>query len=179
MTDEHLKEQLSIHYIGLLASKTRFILNKPLYDYGVDGSVELIEAYRINEDTRYTPTGKAIDFQLKCTTKKQIMLEQEGFKFDLKAKNYNDLIKRKNDVMHIIGGYTPLILILMVLPEKEQDQVVYSSDYLRVNAEAFWFFPKDEDDFTGNKSTKRIDFSFENRINLDFFPSMFNLFYKN
>ena len=176
MTVEHIKEQLSLHYLGTLASVAGFKVDRPSLDYGVDAMIERIEVAQIGDRKRYFGSGQSIDVQLKCTTQSVIQENPLELKYDLKVKNYNDLINRYQVKHQTQSAYIPLVLILMVLPD-EQDQWVsiQASGKLIINARAYWYYPKTGDKLSSNKSSQRISIKKNNQLNLEFFTKVFNL----
>ena len=83
-------------------------------DLGIDYQLKKTRTYtNPNGKTRYTVDPRYIDIQLKATTVSSIIEDNDTIKYDLEAKNYNDMIDRMSD------GIAPLILILFILPEHQ------------------------------------------------------------
>ncbi|WP_242851800.1 DUF4365 domain-containing protein [Clostridium sp. IBUN22A] len=88
-------------------------------------------------ENRLVESGYSIDFQLKATVTAEI--EDECIKYNLEAKNYNDLVD--DDVM------TPRILILYTLPRDPNEWVKVNEDMTVIKNCAWWCSLK------GNKLT--------------------------
>ena len=98
MTNESIKEQLSLAFVKAIAANAGIIMKEYKVDYGLDGGFCDVDIYEDSEGhKRYYETGFGIDFQLKSTT--NIRLERGFLVYDLEAKNYNDLV-RNNVVLH-------------------------------------------------------------------------------
>lgn len=175
MTKAHIKEELSKHFIGALASFKGISVNKPEKDYGVDLKIELLETYSIGNRIRYAQTGKSVDIQLKATTEKNIEKTDNFIKFDLKIENYNDLIRRRNSLMKVVGGHIPMVLIVVVLPENEKKWLEQKEQGILMRGNAYWFYPDEDMLYSINNSSKRIEIPLKNKVNLDFFDFIFKL----
>ncbi len=174
MTEAHIKEELSKIFINSLAAFNGFSVSKPERDYGVDLRVEAIEPFKINGKTRFTQIGRAVDLQLKATTRKTE--SEDGFLiFDLAVENFNDLILRRDAMQHLAGGHTPLVLVVFFLPEDKNDWLKLQDDGIFLGGNAFWFYPADDMGQSFNMSTQRIKISLNNQLNFDFFDIVLNL----
>jgi hypothetical protein len=109
MTEEHIKEALSIRYIELIAAFNGYKTSSTSPDYGTDLDIKEVNFRIENQHKRYFDTGRELKLQLKATTENSIVIENEIIKYDLNSSNYNDLLMRKE-------SKCPLILILFVLP---------------------------------------------------------------
>jgi glutamate dehydrogenase/leucine dehydrogenase len=94
MTEEHIKEAISLRYMELIAAYNGYTTDVPSQDYGVD--LEIKEIGQRQVDNKYTPTGRSLSFQIKATTNNSIIIESNLIKYDLSAKNYNDLVQSIN-----------------------------------------------------------------------------------
>ena len=148
MTEEHIKEAVSLRYLELLAAHNGYKTSTSYPDYGTDLEVKEISFREENNKKRFFETGREIKFQLKATTEKSIIIEGDFIKYDLDSSTYNDLITRKNTK-------SPLILVVFVLPENKEDWVNLSDKELIVKKCAYWFIPA-ENDSTKNISSIRI-----------------------
>ena len=157
MTEEHIKEAISLKYIELIAAFNGFKTKTSHPDYGTD--LEIVEVgYRIEKDQmRYSDTGRELKFQLKATTENSIVYENDIVKYDLEAKSFNDLIARRN-------SKNPLLLLLFILPHKSTEWVNISDKELIARRCAYWYFPELKDIPTDNSASKRISISKENLI---------------
>ena len=172
MTEEQVKEQLSNRYIGVLATKSGFMLDKGDLDFGVDYTAKKTVRYTHPKtgDTRITIDPNTIDIQLKATTEHRIIDAGTEIRYDLEADNYNDLIKR-------LGGITPLILILFVLPDDNNHWVELAATELRLRRQAYWFRPAPGSAMTNNSSTIRISIPKTNILSIDCFDTLHSQFY--
>lgn len=137
MTEEHIKEAISLRYIELIAAYNGYKTSSSYPDYGTDLSIIEV-GYRIENDRKkYLDTGRELKFQLKATTVSSIIEENSTIKYDLDAKTFNDLIERKSK------SY-PLLLVLFILPINKREWINISDDELIAKKSAYWFYP-DED----------------------------------
>ena len=158
MTDEHIKEAISLRYIELIAAYNGYNTSVQSNDYGEDLSIVEV-GYRIeNGHERRSNTGREIKIQLKATTVNSIIETGNIIKYDLEAKNFNDLIERKDSAY-------PLILIVFILPKDKENWVSISNEELVVKKCAYWYFPENSETTTENTSTKRIEISKNNLFN--------------
>lgn len=180
MTEAQIKEKLSRIYLELLATKAGFKMLQPLEDHGVDVLLRQMFSINIAGKQRYIDAGRLVGIQLKCTTESTVIISDEEIYYDLRVKNFNDLIWRKNNRILFQGIDVPLILILLILPE-DTDKWAYlskSKQKIIFKGQAFWFYPDEKAAISKNKSKVRIAISRKNQIDLDFFDKIFNLFFK-
>ncbi|MEO1713172.1 MAG: DUF4365 domain-containing protein, partial [Bacteroidota bacterium] len=153
MTEDHIKEQLSLQYIGVLASRLGYRTDRPFTDYGVDLMIERIERVQKGNQVRYFSSGQSVDVQLKCTTEQQIIRKDQRVIYDLKVKNYNDLILRKQATTKGLGSYIPLLLIVVILPGSPEKWVkMKTNGNLLIRGSAYWFYPGETMTLSENKS---------------------------
>lgn len=172
MTEELIKEQLSNSFINILASYKGFGLTKDELDYGVDFCLKKYATRTANGKKRTYNTGKYIDIQLKATTENSVSFVNSKLVYKLEVKNYNDLIIRKSD-----DNYTPLILILFVLPNERDEWVKISDEEISLKKNAYWFYPENESVVSSNTTKKTIKIPEENKLDLDCFNILYNKFY--
>ena len=166
MTEEHIKEAISLKYIELIAAFNGFKTSSSYPDYGTDLSVIEVD-YRIeNEQKRYSNTGREIKIQLKSTTENTIIYENDLIKYDLESKSFNDLISRKN-------SKNPLLLILFIMPSDKSEWVNISDSELIAKKCAYWYLPEVTENTTENTSRKRISISKENVITRETLNQLF------
>ena len=178
MTLEQIKEQLSVHFIGTMASLKGYRVGRPHDDYGVDIVLERIQVYEVAGKRRFFSSGQSIDIQLKATTKSQLTLSGDQIKYDLRVQNYNDLINRRLAREKHKNSYISLLLILFVLPDDPKKWVkVKSNGNLLLRGNAYWFYPSDTMPLSDNKYKQRINIPTRNQIDLNFFDELFNLLY--
>lgn len=179
MTKAQIKEKLSPIYVELLATQAGYKTIQPLDDHGVDIMIRQMAMLSWNNKTRHIDTGRTIGVQLKCTTESSITEKDEKIFFDLKVKNFNDLIWRKRDKDEEKGVHNPLLLILLILPNDEEKRVYMnpSEDRITFSGKAFWFYPDNSAAFSTNLSSIRITIPKKHQLNLDSFQKIFNLFF--
>ena len=157
MTEEHIKEAISLRYIELIAAFNGFKTSSSYPDYGTDLDIKEVDFRLENDHKRYLETGRELKFQLKATTENSVIEEGDLIKYDLNASTYNDLISRKHTK-------NPLILILFVLPIDKENWLKISDDELIAKKCAYWFYPKNTELLTENTGKKRIAISKNNFI---------------
>jgi hypothetical protein len=171
MTEEQIKEQLSRRFVEVLATRRGFKC-KPLDpDHGVD--LDVTRALpRNGTPIRYLDTGEHVELQLKSTTESSLSPAPTGYRYDLEAKTYNDLVHRNTGRVLV-----PLILVVVVLPDDPLNWVSINDDALLVRRAAYWYQPPAGAALTTNTSTIRIELETGNRVDLEFMPSFFKRFF--
>ena len=92
MTEEQRKEMISREFFRILAHAHGFKVIEPAMDHGVDIIVcPVSERTEPSGRVRYLDSPYKLDFQLKSTTINGVSDEAENIRFDLEAKNFNDL----------------------------------------------------------------------------------------
>ena len=172
MPEQQIKELLSKDYLGVIASRAGFKKEQPTIDNGVDLSFTYPSSYLQSGNRRICDTGDSLQFQIKATTEKGITADGKGFYYDLKVKNYNDLIFRR-DKSHI-----PLILVVFILPFDTKKWISLDIDFLVMRKNAFWYYPDKNQTMSTNSSTIRIFVPYANRIDSDFFERIMQNFYR-
>ncbi len=110
-TSETRKEEISKRFIELIAATEGYTTSIPNPDHGVDLVVKEV-GYRITDDkTRHYETGRRIEIQIKATTIKSINNDEKVIRFDLKSKNYNDLIERKKAKTPLLQSYLKIQIL--------------------------------------------------------------------
>ncbi|PWS33346.1 DUF4365 domain-containing protein [Pedobacter paludis] len=180
MDENKVKEKISEAFFSLLMAKNRFkIYKSDSGDDGIDLRIgDLIKYTRDNHANSYIDGQHILDIQLKCTTEKQIKRLTDGnFSYQLKVKNYEDLIIKRD-----AGGAIKMILVLFILPDDESEWMKILDDEIRLSKHAYWFYPGPEYDLdrtarVQNKhSSTKIEFQKSNQLILDF-KTLFNTFY--
>lgn len=141
ITEEHAKEGISLAYVTAIAHTSGLNLERSEFDYGIDGTFSSV---RIRGNRRVS-TGIKLDFQLKAST--NVVIEGDYIKYNLEAKNYNDLVDEE------VG--TPRILLLYKLPKEREHWMDISENQTTLKNCAFWCSLKGEDS-TCNVSSKSI-----------------------
>jgi hypothetical protein len=173
MTEDQVKEQLSNRYVGVLATNSKFMLDKGDLDFGVDYTAKKTFTYTHpgTGKPRLTIDSRTIDLQLKATTESSIIDGPTDIKYDLEVKNYNDLVFR------LTNSFTPLLLILFVLPDKTSDWVEVTPTELRVRRHAYWYQPSPGTTMTHNLATARITIPKTNVLDINCFDTLHTQFY--
>ena len=125
LTENQIKEEISIAYVHAIAAKVGFACEKCRIDMD---SIDVIVKENGLIDTNSTLYSPEIKMQLKSSS--NIKSQDGKFHFSLPIKNYNDLRARST---------SPRLLILLVLPEKADDCVIHSIDELIVRKCAYWY----------------------------------------
>ncbi|WP_414676649.1 DUF4365 domain-containing protein [Mesorhizobium sp.] len=107
LSSQHIQERLSLAYIHAVSGRAGVnVSGASVHDYGVDGRLQPL----VRRGGRTVENGFNLDFQAKSTTRWQI--SGDTIVYDLEAKTYNDIVSR--DPLA-----TPLVLLLMCLPEND------------------------------------------------------------
>ena len=117
MNEETIKELLSVNYIRVIAEREGFIVTKVEQDYGDDLVIKQVRKMASSSGFKYFSTGGMIDVQLKCTTEKKVKYLENNIQYQLRGRNYYHLIERFKKWR--FENYTPLLLILLVLPDND------------------------------------------------------------
>jgi len=170
MTESDIMEQLSKRYIEILANrKGYFVLSGK--DYGTDLHVAKVARY----GNSFCETGRQVHIQVKSVVETSVHLIETAnqIKYDLRGKNYNDLVFRIKE-----ERYIPLILILFIFPSDPENWLQVTSEHLIMGKCAYWYYPNDssELEYVKPKSNKRIEIPKSNLIHLDFFNYIFDYF---
>jgi hypothetical protein len=110
-----------------VAARAGVNVETPQQDYGVDGTFSKIQF----RDGRRRESGFKIDYQLKAS--KRWRFDGAEVVYDLEAKTYNDLVERG-----VREKGTPLILILLCLPEEAGQWLEQSEDRLVMRKCCYW-----------------------------------------
>jgi hypothetical protein len=172
MTEQQVKEYLSRHFLGLVASRCGFKTSSPQPDNGTD--LHVTKAVRVMrpQGARVVDDPNVLHLQLKCTTESQTIPDGDGFKFDLEVNAYNDLVEKWND-----NHYVRSMLVVMVLPDDHAHWLTISADEIVMRRAAYWFAPASGTPLSTNSSTHRVRISHANAVTLDFIPSKFAEYY--
>jgi Domain of unknown function (DUF4365) len=134
-------EQLSLAYVRAVASAAGFAVEHRSIDRdGIDLSIHA-KGLLSPESTLLSPT---IDIQVKAS--KNVGLGVDWLRYDLEAKNYRLLNGRYG---------TPRFLVLLELPESENDWLSWSAEQLTLRRTAWWVSLHGAPD-TQNTATIRV-----------------------
>ncbi len=167
--------------MGLLATKAGCLCMEPTVDFGVDLYIRRISKYYADaKQTRYLMNARSFDVQLKCTTESGVTRKAGICKYDLPVKNFNDLIFRRDDFSNPVGHPIPLVLMLVILPDKVENCLSFSDEFDKasLSAKAYWYFPSDDLQLSLKKSSQRIEISTNHQLKLDFFENITKLLFK-
>ena len=169
MTEEHIKESISLRYIELIAAFNGYKTSSSYPDYGTDLDIKEVDYRLENTHKRYLETGRELKLQLKATTENAIIRENEFIKYDLDAVTFNDLIKRRT-------SKNPLILILFILPSDKFNWINVSDNELVTKKCAYWYSPDSVETLTTNIATKRISIHKNNLISNETINQLFEIY---
>lgn len=171
MTEEQIKEKLSTAFVSIVANFKGYKVQIPEDTGGVDCSITFDVAQSRNGKTRYIHSGQYIELQLKSTEEHRVIFTTDHLKYDLEVKTYNDLIERFE------MGNAPLVLILAVLPDDRESWAQINELDLNLAQRVYYFYPDSDMEVSENESTVRIQIPLENKIDIDFFQSIFEEHY--
>ena len=154
ITTQHVEEDLSRAYVQAIAARARLNLSVHIddrsHDYGIDGTFHQVQYVR----NRRKESGFKLDFQLKACKNAQV---SDGMiKYDLESETYNNLIDRDKN------GGTPVILLLLVLPDREEDWLEFTEDELILRKCCYW--KRISGNHTKNSTSIRIEIPSKNRL---------------
>lgn len=173
MNEETIKELLSVNFIRVIAEREGFIVTKVEQDYGDDLLVKQVKKLKSDKGFKYFTTGGMFEIQMKCTTENSIKIADNRIKFRLKGRNYYHLVERFNKWKS--EKYTPLILIILVLPNEKSKWLSLDLEKggLTIGGKAYWYLPEDGNTATLNMTQKTISISTENQVSLNTFKQLF------
>jgi hypothetical protein len=116
MDENSKKEEFSYAYICILASICGYITHPPRR---AEDNYLKVDLHIIDSQSLDDGGAPRIYVQAKCTTPKYFYESEKHFKFDLKAKDYNQLIKKSLD---------PHILIVSIIPENIEESIIICKD---------------------------------------------------
>lgn len=143
ITEQHTKEMISTSFLKAVAAMAGTNLSYDVYDYGVDGTFKPV----VIDGARYYTSGFPLDFQLKSSINWEI--NDNHVVYDLEAKTYTDMIRRREQ-----EGAIPLVLILLCLPPERESWLSISEEMLIMKKCCYWYFVEGEP--SDNTRTVRI-----------------------
>jgi len=169
MTEEQIKEQLSKHFTCVLGNMSGYKFSEPSPDNGVDLLACKVVCRMNNGKRRFMDGSNILRFQLKCTCQSSVKVCENSIKYDLKSKNYNDLVYQNS-----ANSLSPLILILCVLPNEKENWINLEEESLKIFSEAFFYQASETSvEVSNENSTKRIEIPLSNRITSDFMDNLY------
>jgi len=136
MDPSRKKEQFSNAFIAAIASKCGFRMSKPDVD---DDSIDWTLSGKGGSGSVRSPK---LDIQLKCTAL-ELGIEND-FSFDLKVKNFNDLVPS-----HVM---VPRILVVVLVPESENEWLEQTEEELKIRRCGYWVSLRGESESTNASS---------------------------
>ena len=158
MTTNHRMEGLSRAYLQAVGAQAGANLQYQVTDYGIDFSLREITRIR----GRYVDTATVIDVQLRSTTR--VRERPTGFGYDLDVRTYNFL--RRERVL------IPRLLLLLVLPDREDQWLMSSDEGLTLRRCMYWLSLLDHPDSRA-RSSVRVTVPRANRFDV---PALRGLF---
>lgn len=174
MTENDIKEQISLAFIDAIRSYNGYNTSYSKNDYGIDFTLRRVIRRNEGDSYRFYQTGEAIDFQLKCTTQDKVLSSKANhIDYSLRFANYKDLIIRREE------STIPLILIVFILPQNTEEWVTVSESNLLIQKNAYWFRPRAGTQIPtkGKNSKVKISIPKRNLISRNSFNILFNKFY--
>ena len=148
----HRQEALSRTYIKAVAARCGLNCSFRDFDYGIDLTIHCVERL----GNRYSETGFNLDIQAKSTI--NAVIEEDQIKYDLEVKNYNYL--RRIEVQ------TPRILVVLLLPEQENQWTAMADEELELRRCAYWLSLRGSA-ATDNQDTIRVSIPRVNRFTVE------------
>ena len=162
MTEDQKKEAISREFLRVIANGHGFKVMEPAADHGVDMIIcPVTKRTEPSGKIRFLDSQFKLDFQLKATTTKGIKDDGDYIKYDLEAKNYNDLIYRRNEPL-------PLHLVVVVLDSAPPGCADIDERGLNLAGKAYWYLPPEDAQETKNGNTMRVQIPKANRLSMGF-----------
>jgi len=164
MTEEQIKEQLSRHFVELLANRSGLKCYVSQPDHGCDLTIHGATPVSLPQGRQYVETGKLLQIQLKSACERVVERSHDVLRYDLSVRNYNALVHRRRQQ----NVATPYILVLFVLPDADIDWLTLSPDSLLLRKAAYWWYPERDAEISENARTQRIEIPTNNALHPDF-----------
>lgn len=157
LPENAVKELLSRAFVRLVATTSHFIVSTDEIDFGTDLCLSHVDAFDDGEKVRYSKSGFGIDVQVKATCERQVRTGNGVLKYDLRAANYNDLVRRR-------ASYVPLILVLFVLPDEPVEWLAVAESEMTLRKCGYVWRPTEADGVVANTGTKTITIPLTSRL---------------
>jgi hypothetical protein len=141
LTRNHRQEVMSRAYVQAIAGRCGLACSLRDFDYGIDLTLHDIR----RRGHRHMESGFKLDIQAKSTTTRN--LTDTDVVYDLDVKNYDDLRDPQ------VG--CPRVLVLLVLPEDEDQWTEQTEGHLLLRHAAYWLSLKGQGP-TRNQKTVRV-----------------------
>jgi hypothetical protein len=119
------QEALCRAYVQAVAARAGVGYLAPGADFGTDLSLRGIE----HEGNKYRDSSVQLDLQLKSTTRAGVT--DSSVVYDLPVRNY--------DYLRALTSWNHRLLVVLVLPEREEDWMTQTVDELILRHAAFWY----------------------------------------
>ncbi len=143
LPENKIEEGLSQAYVKAICAMAGYNTAKDENDYGIDLTIKDVEQ-RLSGRT--TNSGFDIDVQIKAT--KNFREDDSSISYDLRNKNYNDLVDTK--------PATPRILVVLCLPEQKDEWLCQNLDSLILKRCAYWRYLSGQNGVEDNESKTAI-----------------------
>jgi len=161
ITKEHRQESLSLAYVQAVAGASGMTCSFRWLDYGVDVTLHhIIERFGI-----LCESTLRLDLQVKSTT--NALFTEDEFKYDLDVRNYHLLREPSPN--------WPRLLVVLALPDVEQDWLEVSQEALVMRRCMYWISLAGAKP-TQNKRTVRIALPRTNVFSIEFLTDFANRF---
>lgn len=170
MTEERKKENLSCRCIEAFANNLGYDVETYRNDYGLDLRIIEYTSRILNGKKNYLPTNRELKVQLKATTEKNIRRNKNVLKYDLRVKNFNDMVQHQN-------WLRPTFLFLVILPENELDWLSYTNDYLTLFRKCYWYKHPEGTALSTKENKNVIEIPEEQYITKETINNLLNLIY--
>jgi Domain of unknown function (DUF4365) len=164
-------EELSVGFVEAVANSQGYFSMKGR-DYGTD--MHLRKAIARSKPgrggCRYLTCQKQVDIQVKSTCERSVTYTATHLSYNLRVENYNDLVERANEPVVLI----PLILVLFVFPDDENDWLHLDHNELRVRKCAYWYNVPQGTLQSLNENTQAIHIPMSNIVTTTLFDTLFS-----
>lgn len=161
MDESQIKEELSINYIATVAAIGG--IDYEINRHDGDSTDGLLKKWVMPKSGGKIHTSLRV--QLKCTSStSQYTDDGKHITYQLKAKNYNDLTARST---------TPIVLGLLVIPEKNDDWIKWSIEELLIKGCMYWLNLANNEE-TSNKASVSVKIDKNNVINSNTLNALLN-----
>lgn len=154
------KEDLSYSYIAAVCATAGIDFERIVHD---DDSTDAIlkQTVKLPDGSPYIAEMRV---QLKSTSSDNMIRERKNsITYRLKAKNYNDLIKK---------GSSPAFLMLLVLPAKQNEWIQWTINELAIRKCMYWLHLPNDSEYV-NTDSKNITIPKSQVVNVDTLNDLF------
>jgi len=152
LPENDIKEGISKAYVKTICNSAGYSLSIDEKDFGDDITIKEIEC---RSTGKTCPSGHCVAVQIKCTTINHIREDGNFLTYDLRNKNYNDLINNVNTA-------TKKILIVLILPTDKREWVSQDIESLIIKKCAYWIYLGGRNSVADNNNTTAIKIPKEN-----------------